>query len=73
MENKNKTKTSLAIALLLAATFALDFGVALLATTQGTANASVSTNESRTATSDVIPLAKKPFLVENGKTVASTP
>ena len=52
---------------------------ALLAVPQGiAANASVSTDAMETkntiATSnDAIPLAKKPFLVENGKTVAATP
>jgi hypothetical protein len=73
MENKTRTWLAVAIAFLLAGTFASGFGVAL-ATTQGSTNASVSTAENETATtSDAIPLSKEPFLVENGKTVAATP
>lgn len=74
MENKTRTSLAVVVALLLAGTFASGFGVAL-ATTQGPANASVSTTKESetTATSDAIPLAKKSFLVENGKTVAATP
>jgi hypothetical protein len=67
MENKTK-KSPLAISLLLLTeTLAAGFGAALLATTtQGfTANASIPNN--------AINLAEKPFLVEQGKTVAATP
>jgi hypothetical protein len=81
MENKTK-KSPLAISLLLAAaTFAAGFGAALLTTTMQdiTANASVpadatETRESiATSNNDAITLAEKPFLVEQGKTVAATP
>jgi hypothetical protein len=83
MENKTK-RSSLAISLLLAvATFAAGFGAALLTTTMQdiTANASVSADATETresiATSNnnnnAINLAEKPFLVEQGKTVAATP
>jgi hypothetical protein len=86
---ENKTKGSpLAISLLLAAaaTFAAVFGPALLTTTMQdiTANASVpaanstETRESIASTgknnkNNTINLAEKPFLVEQGKTVAATP
>jgi hypothetical protein len=85
---KNKTKRSpLAISLLLAAaTFAAVFGAALLTTTTTmqdiTANASVPAAANSTETresiatsnnNDTITLAEKPFLVEQGKTVATTP
>jgi hypothetical protein len=79
---ENKTKSPLAISLLLAAaTFAAGFGAALLTTTMQdiTANASVSADSTETkesiATSnnDAIALAEKPFLIEQGKTVAATP
>jgi hypothetical protein len=83
MENKTK-RSSLVISLLLAvATFAAGFGAALLTTTMQdiTANASVSADATETresiATSNnnnnTINLAEKPFLVEQGKTVAATP
>jgi hypothetical protein len=85
MENKTK-KSPLAISLLLAAaTFAAGFGAALLTTTMQdiTANASVPADATETresiATSNnnnnnnTITLAEKPFLVEQGKTVAATP
>jgi hypothetical protein len=81
MENKTK-RSPLAISLLLAATFAAGFGAALLTTTMQdtTANASVpaeatETRESIAISNDnnAISLAEKPFLVEQGKTVAATP
>jgi hypothetical protein len=82
MENKTK-KSPLAISLLLAAaTFAAGFGSALLTTTMQdiTANASVPADATETresiATSsnnNAITLSEKPFLVEQGKTVAVTP
>jgi hypothetical protein len=80
MENKTK-RSPLAISLLLAAaTLAAGFGAALLTTTMQdiTANASVpadstETRESIATSNDAITLAEKPFLVEQGKTVAATP
>lgn len=72
----NKDRTSLVIALLLPVTFALGFGVALLAATQGTASASISTETTENSTApanNVIPLANMPFLVESDKTVAANP
>jgi hypothetical protein len=84
MENKTK-KNPLAISLLwvTGAFAAAGFGMALLTTTiQGfTANASTptdatETNEriaSRNNDNSSIILAEKPFLVEDGKTVAATP
>jgi hypothetical protein len=85
MENKTK-KRPLVISLLwvTAAFAAAGFGMALLTTTiQGfTANAStptdaVETNQSIASRSsnnnNTIILAEKPFLVEDGKTVAATP
>src|SRR5918998_258374 len=83
MENKTK-KSPLAISLLwvTAAFAAAGFGMALLATTiQGfTANASnINATEqndsiaSRSSNNNAIILAEKPFLIEDGKTVAATP
>jgi hypothetical protein len=83
MENKTK-KSPLAISLLwvTAAFAAAGFGMALLTTTiQGfTANASnINATEqndsisSRSSNNNAIILAEKPFLVEDGKTVAATP
>jgi hypothetical protein len=83
MENKTK-RSPLAISLLLAAaTFAAGFGAALLTTTMQdiTANASVPADATETGESiatsnnnnNTITLAEKPFLVEQGKTVAATP
>ena len=83
MENKTKRST-LAISLLwvTAAFAAAGFGMALLATTiQGfTANASnINATEqndsiaSRSSNNNAIILAEKPFLIEDGKTVAATP
>ncbi|HZB79710.1 MAG TPA: hypothetical protein VE264_00365 [Nitrososphaera sp.] len=72
----NKDRTSLVSALLLRVTFAFGFGVALLAATNGTTSASISTETTENSTvpaSNVIPLANKPFLVESGKTVAANP
>jgi hypothetical protein len=83
MENKTK-KSPLAISLLwvTAAFAAAGFGMALLTTTiQGfTANASnINATEqndsiaSRSSNNNAIILAEKPFLIEDGKTVAATP
>jgi hypothetical protein len=81
MENKTK-KSPLAISLLLlAATFAAGFGIALLATTtQGvTASASVTTDATETnesispSSNNTFNLAEKPFLIEQGSTVAAIP
>jgi hypothetical protein len=83
MENKTK-RSPLAISLLWVTTAfaAAGFGMALLTTTiQGfTANASTptvptETNQSiasRSSSNNAIILAEKPFLVEDGKTVAAT-
>src|SRR5215207_4219062 len=76
-----KTKSSLVIALLLAAIFALGFGAALLTTMQDiTANASVPADATEMkersiaiSNNSAIIIAEKPFLVEHGKTVAATP
>ena len=81
MANKIKTSPLAILLLLAAATFAAGFGISLLATTQGVpANAtSISTNTTETNESitpinnNTIVLAKKPFLIEHGKTVAATP
>jgi hypothetical protein len=82
MENKTK-KSPLAISLLLLTeTLAAGFGAALLATTtQGfTASASIPTDPTEMnqsivprSNNNAINLAEKPFLVEQGKTVAATP
>src|SRR5215207_2221110 len=80
MENKTK-RSPLAISLLLTATFAAGFGAVLLTTTMQdiTANASVPADatetreSSTTSNNNAISLAEKPFLVEQGKTVAATP
>jgi hypothetical protein len=84
MENKTK-RSPLAISLLWVTTAfaAAGFGTALLTTTiQGfTANASTPTDAtdtnqsiaSRSSNNNAIILAEKPFLVEDGKTVAATP
>jgi hypothetical protein len=84
MENKTK-RSPLAISLLWVTTAfaAAGFGMALLTTTiQGfTANASTPTDAtdtnqsiaSRSSNNNAIILAEKPFLVEDGKTVAATP
>jgi hypothetical protein len=80
MENKTK-RSPLTISLLLAAaTVAIGFGAVLLTTTMQdiTANASVPSddtemNESIATSSNAITLSEKPFLVEQGKTVAATP
>jgi hypothetical protein len=80
MEYKTK-RSPLTISLLLAATFAAGFGAALLTTTMQdiTANASVPADATETKESvaksnnSAINLAEKPFLVEQGKTVAVTP
>jgi hypothetical protein len=82
MENKTK-KSPLAISLLLLTeTLAAGFGAALLTTTtQGfTANASIPTDPTEMnqsivprSNNNAINLAEKPFLVEQGKTVAATP
>lgn len=72
----NKDRTSLVIDLLLPVTFALGFGVAMLAATRGTASASISTETTENSTvpaSNVNPLANKPLLVGSGKTVAANP
>jgi hypothetical protein len=82
MENKTKRSSLTISLLLLAATFAAGFGAALLTTTMQdiTANASVPAEATETsesiATSNnntAISLAEKPFLVEEGKTIAATP
>ena len=80
MEYKTK-RSPLTISLLLAATFAAGFGAALLTTTMQdiTANASILADATETKESvaksnnSAINLAEKPFLVEQGKTVAVTP
>src|SRR5215218_3715694 len=80
MEYKTK-RSPLTISLLLAATFAAGFGAALLTTTMQdiTANASVPADATEakesiaTSNNNAINLAEKPFLVEQGKTVAATP
>jgi hypothetical protein len=81
MENKSKRSPLTISLLLLAATFTAGFGAALLTTTMQdiTANASVPAEATETsegiATSNnnTISLAEKPFLVEEGKTIAATP
>jgi L-asparaginase/Glu-tRNA(Gln) amidotransferase subunit D len=80
-ESNGKTKkNSLAISLLVAATFAAGFDIILLATIPVVITyASIPTdagemNENIAATSnEAITLANEPFLVEQGKTVAANP
>jgi hypothetical protein len=78
--NCKTKKNSLAISLLLAATFAAGFGTILLTTLSVvTAYASIPTdagekNGNIVATSnEAVTLANEPFLVEHGKTVAANP